>query len=556
MKKKKVMLLCAMALVLAAGTGLTSCQSAKQEDSGTEQDAETESGESAKTEKKASDEDAGDANTKEEIKVIYDTESQAQIAAALAQEKAADSYTEDHMLVKQNPFGTNTQSLYVYFQTPDAVKVTYTVHVEDASINDFTETAWQAEEYQTDHEIQVIGLIPDTENTVTFTLKGKDGAERTQTISYDMGSILGDEATVLEGKIKKADQLENGLYVILGNDSESTDFMYYYDNQGVLRGEVPIWGYRSHRLLFSGDSMYYSISTTEIAQVNRLGQVLNVYNLGQYKLHHDYVFDDEGNILILASDTTQKRVEDVVIRLNKTTGAVEEVVDMGDLFPDYLKEREEEYEKDDGELDWMHINSIQWMGNDSIILSSRETSSIIKLKNISTDPQVEYMLGEKAFWKGTGYEDLVYEKDGDFIIQGGQHSVTYEPDASLPEGSYYIYMFNNNIGISTSRADFDWDKLGLIEDTGKDGDASYYYKYLVNEQKGTFELVDSFELPYSGYVSSVQDLGTHTVVDSGIPGTFGEYDENHELLASWHMDTEKFIYRVYKYDFQGFYFGK
>lgn len=32
----------------------------------------------------------------------------------------------------------------------------------------------------------------------------------------------------------------NGLYVILGNDSENDDFMYYYDNNGTIRGEISI----------------------------------------------------------------------------------------------------------------------------------------------------------------------------------------------------------------------------------------------------------------------------------------------------------------------------
>ena len=57
------------------------------------------------------------------------------------------------------------------------------------------------------------------------------------------------------------------------------------------------------------------------------------------------------------------------------------------------------------------------------------------------------------------------------------------------------------------------------------------------------------------HVSSVQDLNGHTVVDSGLKGTFTEYDENHEVIATYQMDIEKFIYRVYKYNFHGFYFG-
>ncbi|WP_243000015.1 MULTISPECIES: hypothetical protein [Lachnospiraceae] len=44
------------------------------------------------------------------------------------------------------------------------------------------------------------------------------------------------------------------------------------------------------------------------------------------------------------------------------------------------------------------------------------------------------------------------------------------------------------------------------------------------------------------------------MIDSGFAGTFAEYDAAHNLLASYTMDVEKFIYRVYKYSFDGYYF--
>ena len=47
------------------------------------------------------------------------------------------------------------------------------------------------------------------------------------------------------------------------------------------------------------------------------------------------------------------------------------------------------------ELDWMHINTIQYIGNGSVLLSSRETSTIIKVDNIYDGPVVSYMIGEK-----------------------------------------------------------------------------------------------------------------------------------------------------------------
>lgn len=552
---KKKLLICAGAVLVAFIVGTAVSDELRE----IRRQEETES-ESAKAEKTSANLGAEMKNglTEEQqeiqarIEEVYDVENQQDIAEELEEEKAAQSYTDSSMLIKYNPFGTNTQSLYVYFVTEKPVSISYNVHVRDSEIEDFRRDVWEGEAYTTEHEFQVIGLIPDMENTVTFFLTREDGSTDTREIVYEMGDLLGTEEVMLDTEMKgETEALEDGLYVIFGNDSEALDFMYYYDNQGVLRGEVPIIGYRSHRLLFDKASMYFSISETKMAQVNRLGQVTSVYDFGDYKLHHDYVFDDNGNMLILATDTTQDSVEDIVLRLDVNSGAVAEVLDLGELFESF---KEECQKNSDGELDWIHVNTIQWMGNGSVLLSSRETSSIIKIDSLYDDPLVSYIISDKSIWKDTEYENLVFTKKGDFTIQGGQHTVTYVDDPGLPDGQYYLYMFDNNIGISETRPEFDWSSIGLTEASAADGDASYYYKYLVDENAGTFELRDSFEVPYSGYVSSVQNLGNNTIVDSGIQGTFGEYDKDHELIARYTMEAEKFIYRVFKYDFDDFYF--
>ncbi len=330
--------------------------------------------------------------------------------------------------------------------------------------------------------------------------------------------------------------------------------MYYYDTNGVLRSEIPIIDYRSHRLLFDDDGvMYFSISYTQMAAIDRLGQVVAVYDFGDYNLHHDYAWDDDGNMLVLGTDNTSDSVEDRVLSLNVETGELTEVLDLGDLFGDLKAEC---VKNSDGDLDWMHINTIDWLGNGTIILSSRETSSIVKISGLYDTPTVEYILSDSEVWEGTGYESLLYDKVGDFTIQGGQHTVTYLEDDSLEEGQYYLYMYNNNIGISETRPDFDWSALGLTESTSTGGEESLYYKYLVDENAGTFELVDSFSVPYSGYASSAQLLGDNTIIDSGSAGYFAEYDAEHNLIASYSMATEKFLYRVYKYDFEGYYFAE
>ena len=297
--KKRIMTAGMLAMILAMG--MTACANADtKEKSTTKKEQVSESDE--KKEQKKSDNEANVMNEKqkkiyEKIKKTYNAEEQQKIADELEKKKESQEYTLSNMLIEYNPFGTNTQSLYVYFETDSAVKVSYTIHVKEDDIADFSRNVYQDEEYQKEHEFQVIGLIPDTENTITFYITNEDGSTDTKEIVYEMGSLYGEEAVQLDTDVKQsADKLEDGLYVVLGNDSTSMDFMYYYDNNGGVRGEVPLLGYRSHRLIFDENSMYYSISEKKMAQVNRLVQVTKVYDLGNYKLHHDYVFDENGNM--------------------------------------------------------------------------------------------------------------------------------------------------------------------------------------------------------------------------------------------------------------------
>ena len=219
----------------------------------------------------------------------------------------------------------------------------------------------------------------------------------TREYKHNPGSVLGEEEIQLEVTDVKEnceEELSDGLYVILGNDSDGLDFMYYYDTNGVLRGEVPIIGYRSHRILFWGDNMYYSISTTKIAAVNPLGKVEKIYDTGTYKLHHDYTFDEEGNLIVLATDTQSNTVEDRIIRIDHETGEITDVFDLAEVLGNY---KELFTDADAEDLDWMHINTLQWLGDQTVILSSRETSSILKISGIFETPKIDYIIGEEEF---------------------------------------------------------------------------------------------------------------------------------------------------------------
>lgn len=550
----------AAGILALAGTGLTGCSAAG---AGTN-DASTTSDELTDEQKKLH----------KQIVATYNVEKQADIKEQLDAEYAAGDYSESAPFVEADPFGTDTLSCYVRFATTDPVTVSYEVagrkKSDDApKVAAFSRAPHGDDALATEHEFKVIGLIPNRKNTVALTCTAQDGTSRTSTFTVKAPALKGEEEERLAVTAGESNTpLADGLFTILGNDSSKLDFMYLYDNAGQIRGEVPIIGYRSHRLLFPGDgSMIMSVSTTKMAQINAIGQVVNVWSTGDYELHHDYAFDDDGNLLVLASHAGSEadldvdraaakkdkgervNVEDLIIKIDVTTGDVSLVLDLSDVFPD-LKANAKV--ASDGDLDWIHINTIQWLGNGTVLLSSRETSTVIKLTDIFGTPTVDWLMGSPDFWAGSGFEDKLLQAQGDFSLNAGQHSVTYLPSSdTATTGRYQVLLYDNNFGAAESYPKFDWGQLGaaVVTDYSK-GTHSFGRVFTVDETARTYELEDQIAAPFSGYVSSAQRVGSSSsmLVAPGQAKTFTEYDRYGLPIATYEMIAEKFIYRVYKYE--------
>ena len=277
--------------------------------------------------------------------------------------------------------------------------------------------------------------------------------------------------------------------------------------------------------------------------------------------------DSDGNIVSLATDLkhSDHAVQDQVIKVDTDSGEVSLLVDFGDLFPDYKQSTDHSgIDESDptatNRWDWIHFNTIQLMDDGSALLSARETSTMIKINDIEGTPSLDYMIGEPSVWNGMDAQPSFLTKVGDSGDTGGQHSITVQYDSSLEDGQYYIYMFDNDFGYAMTRPDFDWtmiDGISTAQSSKDENSNSQFRKYLVDENAGTYTEVQDFDVPYSPYVSSAQELSDDlNLVDIGMQGLFGVYDDDGNLKAQYKMVLSSgYIYRVYQYGFRGFYFA-
>ena len=466
------------------------------------------------------------------------------------------SFEEPFLMI--DPYNTNTTAINIYFEDEGVVE--YTVHVEDDSIPDYTNTLYQTK-VENNYGSSIIGLVAGYENEVHMTLTLEDGTVKENDFVFNMKNIKnsGNVSTTLEVEEgNSVSSLEDGLYAVLGHDKNYNADIYLYDNNGILRSELNLEDYRADRIIFTDDdSIIYSSNEDELIKVNSLGKIEQTYYLGDYEMHHDYRYnEDHERLLILASKKESETIEDCIISLNLRDGSVKEIIDMKDLLPEMYKKAFHPEENDYGgsELDWVHLNSIDFIDEDSIVVSSRELSSVIAIDNIYDEPTIRYILSVPEMYEGTSYSDLVYQKNGDFTASAGQHSVVYEEDDSLPEGSYYLYMYNNNYGGSATLPDFDFTIYFPGVGNYQEGEASYYYQYLVNETDKTFTLVKKIPVDYSSIVSSTQELGNNIITSSGLSHLYAEYDQDGDLIRKFKYTSKKFAYRVFKYDFNDFWF--
>lgn len=452
---------------------------------------------------------------------------------------------QEDFLIIYNPYGTNPLSINILLKDTNYQEITYEISSKKAS--DFSKKiALKSDK----NSYQLVGLLPGESNKIKLTITGKSKS-KIYDFTVDLSDIEINSAKEIEiEKSANEKPLAEGLYAILGNASDYQNYIALYDNEGIIRSELPLKEAVSNELVFNNNDLFYNVSSTEIVRLNNIGEITNIYKTGNYRIEGIYQFYN-NDLYVLASNITKNTLKSCLLKINIENNEIEEVLSLDNLFKDYIPICQKE---DNEKLNYLDINSFKIIDN-NLYLSSKETSSLFKISNFLEEPKIDYIISNDIFWKNTPFSDLVFQKKGDFKFHAGQDSLTIAKDDE--ENIYYFSFFNSNYGNSLTRKDFNYDDINIKNSNLYQGDNSYYYVYRIDELNKTFELVDSLSLDYSGIGGSIQKLeNSNILINVSTRGEFFEYDKDLQLLRKYKVNINKnFISKVEKYTFKDYWFN-
>lgn len=465
---------------------------------------------------------AGAGNLKqfetEKTDTVYSVSHSDKVMKQLNKWKKREKYTFKNPLFAENPFGTNTLGLYVYWESSKKSYLSYTIQTEGEEIANFNRTVYEdtPDNLGVTHEHQIIGLVPGKINYLILRECNADGTvEDSAVYKIDLtGHALSKEAQLANDGISESHLPERGLYAIAGKS-----YLYFYDNSGVLRAAIPVEGKHGFRVEEMENKMLFSYGTGKYAVLSGIGRVNKIVKLSsRYIDEQEYVYNGYGQIWLIASEKKGKTKKDQIVSLDINTGKTKSLIDMKKLW-------KKVYQKKKGK-DWIGLNSLALSGSSDIIVSSKTFSSLIKINGITGyTPGIQYVIAEdktlssvssvkKKLLHKSSYENGAWsEKKGTFRALYHPCSVVKVDDHSLGEGQYYIVLYNKS----------------------KDGKTAGYYQLLIDENAGNYALADKSELPYSETGGSVQLLGENRIAFSNTKKSLSEYDQTGYRIQSFDL---------------------
>lgn len=437
----------------------------------------------------------------------------------------SDKYTFKNMLAVIDPFDEAPLTALVMFSTITDYRVRTTVFgdVEETNfVYEFPE--------EKRHRIPILGLYAGRGTKVQIELLDEqEEVCDTRTFMLQTGELPEDLKDVVKAeKINKKSAFQN-ILVAGGIDIRPCVFdregkiRYYLRRKPKGYGIFPL---SKGRFLFMEQDIsapsFTNSHSIQMYDMDFLGRVGRTYFVKNGAHHTVEEKTPEGNILT-AGNSLEGHSEDLVLEIDRATGAIVHKLKLGDVFDDTYQDM----------MDWAHINSASYdTEQDSMLVSMRNIHSVAKF-DWSTG-EIKWLMADPRFWEGTPMVEKLLTPVGEVPWFYQQHAV-FEVQLTQNEDPdiRYIMVFDNH-----------WHKRRKVKFFDKD-EQSYISFYEVNEREKTVKLYKRIACPKSKIRSNAifveEDRRLYIMAGSLVP----EIDGNLGLIREVDFDTEEILSEYY-----------
>lgn len=425
-------------------------------------------------------------------KLVKENESLISLQEGYNDDLNAKGYTIDNPKVVIDPYKASPLTAMVMFETKESTEVKVSIQGKD----DKTGLSYTFPNSK-EHYLAIYGLYAGYDNIVTI-----EYGDVKKNIIIETDSLPDD--FILPTSVNGIrEELDNDFYFFTPS---AKGYSAAYDINGDVRWYLTnyaLWDntrLKNGRMLVSTERLMYSpYYMTGLYEIDMFGKIYKEYSLaGGY--HHDYYELPNGNLLVASDDfgNDDGTVEDVIVEVDKTTGAIVKTFDLKKIL-----KMEDGKSENWTSYDWFHNNSV-WYDEktNSITLSGRHQDAVINIDYNSG--KLNWIIGDKTEWSSE-YQKYFFTPVGpDFEWQWSQHAAMITPEG-------YVFIFDN--GNNKSK----------IKDSYVDAENSYSrgVMYKIDTKKMTIEQVYEYGKErgssfYSPYISDVDYLDKgHYIVHSG-----------------------------------------
>ncbi len=380
---------------------------------------------------------------------------QADVDKNLQTAAANNDYTPENPYVELNPYSNSPLSGIIIFSTDEECYIEVSIddglYEKSGDSHKFTTPA-------TSHTIPVYGLYADTENQIEYTLYSLDD------------EVIGEYKAII--KTEKLPSPYDDLIItantISYNYTEGLNFLYSddrtyqnkiaFDQNGEIRWMLTDIIFGQVNEVYNDRFFMNTLDDNYVVEIDKMGKIHTIHDL-EYFIHHDIEAMDNGNLLIASNNTTDSS-EDFIFEIDSMTGEVVNTLDLREVlsrsrfsYSFYA----DNFTRDN--LDWFHLNSIEYIASDeSIIISGNFQSTVAKIS--WPDGDIHWILADDYDWMSY-YEQFLLKPIGEeFEHHYNQHAAYLLPDLDNNPDTIDITLFDNGFSreyISENYHGIDWD---------------------------------------------------------------------------------------------------